>query len=259
LAKRAAWLGTLIGGIMRLEWGKGPPQYDRGIDQGVLYLDDAAVPWNGLVSVNELESGSVNTENYFDGKRLHISQETGDFAGVIEAFTYPDVFAEYNGFGDREEHRRFGFSYRTQYGDRYKIHLVYNVLVSDDARSWSTMSASLDPSLFNWQIHAAAEPVPGASPAGRLTMEVPRDPSVLASLEDILYGTETTDPRLPSPAEIVELYESATLLRITYNGDGTYTATGPDSMVRLLGDGRFELDSPTLQPAGNGKFVISSY
>lgn len=245
--------------MTRLEWGKGPREYDRGVDQGVLYLDDTAVPWNGLVSVNEMESGSVTNENYFDGMRLPPSQENGEFAAVIEAFTYPEVFSEYNGWSEREEYRRFGFSYRTQYGDHYKIHLVYNVMVQDDARAWSTLSNTLDPSLFNWRISAAAAPIPGASPAGRLTIEVPSDPLVLASLEDILYGTETTDPRLPPPAEIVELYEAATLFRITYNGDGTYTATGPDSMVRLLGDGRFEINAPTVQSVGPGKFAISSY
>jgi hypothetical protein len=244
---------------MRLEWGKGPRQYDRGVDQGVLYLDDTAVPWNGLVSVNELESGSIDTEHYFEGNRIHISQENGDFKAVIEAFTYPDVFAEYNGFGEHEEYRRFGFSYRTWYGDTYKIHLVYNVLVQDDARAWRTMSAVLDPSLFNWRISAAAEPVPGASAAGRLTMEAPRDPSVLSSLEDILYGTETTEPRLPDPAEIVELYEAATLLRITNNGDGTYTAIGPDDMVRDLGDGRFEINAPSVARVDSNRYAISSY
>lgn len=244
----------------RLKWGERPPMYDQGIDQGVLYLDGTAVPWNGLVSVDERASGEVNVDHYFDGTRIHISQESGDFEARISAYTYPDVFAEYNGYSDRDEYRRFGFSYRTQHGlDDHKLHLVYNVLVRDDLREWTTLTERPDPSLFNWDIYAASEPVPGASPAARLMMEAPRDPSILSMVEDILYGTDTTEPRLPSPAELVALYEAATVLRITYNGDGSYTAEGPDDVVRILADGRFEIDAPTVFFLDHDTFVVNSY
>lgn len=246
--------------MTRLVWGQGPPMYDLGVDRGVLYLGETALPWNGLVSVDEAATGSVNVEHYFDGNRIHISQETGDFEGKLTAYTYPDLFAEYNGYSDRDDYRRFGFSYRTQHGaDSHKLHLVYNVLVRDTSRAWSTISDRPNPSLFDWDIYAASEPVPGASPAARLTMEAPRDPSVLEEIEDILYGSDTTEPRLPSPAEIVDLYEAATLLRITYNGDGSYTAEGPDSMVRLLADGAFEIDAPTAFFVDEDIFTVHSY
>lgn len=245
----------------RLTWGDpAGPLYDQGIDRGVLYLDGTAVPWNGLVSVDEGASGLVDTEHYLDGNRLHISQETGDFEARISAFTYPDVFAEYNGYSDRDEYRRFGFSYRTQHGpNSYKIHIVYNVMVRDDSRSWDTLSADIDPSLFSWDIYASEIPIPGASPAARLMMESPRDPSVFETIEDILYGKGEVEPRLPDPAEIVELYEAATILRITYNGDGTWTATGPDEMVQPLDDGRFELNAPSAFFIDQDSFVVNSY
>lgn len=242
-----------------LTWGELPPMYDQGVDRGVLYLEDAAHPWNGLVAVDEKETGAIETDHYFDGNRLHISQELGDFEATISAYTYPDAFAEYNGYSDRETYKRFGFSYRTQFGEGYKIHVVYNVLVRDDSRSWVTESSAPNPSLFNWDIYGSDVPILGASPASRMTLEVPRDETVLAKLEDILYGTDTTEPRLPDPAEIIELYEEATLLRITYNGDGTYTASGPDSMVQILEDGRFRLDTPSAFLIAEGIFTVHSY
>lgn len=246
--------------MTRLAWGEGPPMYDQGVDHGVLYLDGTAVPWNGLVSVEEVATGEVDVDHYFEGNRVHISHEIGDFQAKISAYTYPDVFSEYNGYSDVEEYRRFGFAYRTRHGlDGYKLHLVYNVLVNDDQRSWSTMSARTDPSLFAWDIHAAPEPVPGARPAARLMLESPRDPSVLKGLEDILYGTETTEPRLPDPAEVVELYEAATLLRIVYHGDGSYSASGPDHMVQELEDGRFALSAPTVFFLSHDIFAVNSY
>lgn len=243
----------------RLIWGDKLPIYDQGVDQGVLYLDGTGVPWNGLVGVNEKATGAVDTDHYFDGNRIHITQEKEDFEATVSAYTYPDAFAEYNGYSEREIYKRFGFSYRTQYGDEgSKIHLVYNVLVRNDSRSWTTESNRPDPSLFNWDIHGAAVPVPGASPAARLIMEAPRDPSVLSALEDILYGTSTTEPRLPYPDELVELYEAATLLRITYNDDGSYTASGPDSILRALEDGSFEIDSPSAFLLEGGIFTVNS-
>lgn len=245
--------------MSRLKWGEGSRLFDRGVDQGVLYLDDTAYPWNGLAAVNEKPAGYVDTEHYFDGQRLHITQETGDFEATISAYTYPDAFAEYNGYSDREVYKRFGFSYRTEYGDGHRLHLAYNVLVRNDELSWKTLSERSDPSLFHWDIYGTPVPVPGASPSARLMMEEPRDPGILRAIEDILYGSDTTEPRLPDPPELLELYEAATLLRVTYHYDGTYTVTGPDSMVRLLADGVFEVEAPTAFFLSHDIFVISSH
>lgn len=245
--------------MTRLEWGVGPKPYDLGIDHGVLYLGDSAVPWNGLVSVDERNSGTVNADYYFEGNRLSVTQDTGDFEAVISAYTYPDIFAEYNGYGPKDDYQRFGLSYRTQHGQDYKLHIVYNVLVRDDARQWKSIAATIDPSLFSWDIYAAAIPIPNAAPASHLTMELPYNDQVFADLEDILYGTDTTDARLPDPAELVELYESATRLRIIYNGDGTYTAIGPDDMVHLLPNGDFELTAPSVFLMEQDIFVVNSY
>lgn len=245
--------------MTRLIWGEGPRLYDQGLDQGVLYLESAAVPWNGLVSVAERDSAIVNADLYFDGNKLAVKQDTGEFGATIAAYTYPDVFAEYNGYSPKQTYRRFGLSYRTDHGDGYKIHIVYNILVDDGSRIWKTIGDRVDPSLFSWDIYASSLSIPGASPASHLVIEVPRDGAVFDAVEDILYGTDLTDPRLPDPAELIELYEEATLLRITYNGDGTYTASGPDDMVQLLGDGRFSLTAPTVIPIDQDIFVVNSY
>jgi hypothetical protein len=245
--------------MTRLVWGEGPRLFDLGVDQGVLYLDGEGVAWNGLVSVNERATGRLDTEHYFDGNRLHISQDLGDFEATVSAYTYPDAFAEYNGYSERDIYQRFGFSYRTQHGDNHKIHLVYNVLVRNDSRAWKTLADRPDPSLFAWDIYASAVKIPGASPAAHLVMETPRTETALAALENILYGTDTTDPRLPEPEELVELYEAAALLRITYNGDGTYTASGPDDMVHILPDGRFEINAPSAFLINEDLFVVNSY
>lgn len=245
--------------MTRLIWGDGPRLFDYGLDRGVLYLDGAGVPWNGLVSVDETATGSVDVDYYFDGTRLWVSQETGDFEANIAAYTYPDVFSEYNGYSERNVYQRFGFSYRTQHGEGYKLHIVYNALINDSERKWSTVNKTLDPSLFQWGITTSAVPIPGASPAARLTIEVDPESTTFGTIEDILYGTDEMDPRLPDPEELYELYESATLLRILYHDDGSYTATGPDTMVRDLGNGSFELTAPSVYLDAQDIFTVSSY
>ena len=244
--------------VAQLEWGALPPMLEQGVDRGVLYLDEGAVPWNGLVSVEEKESGWIESNHYFEGNRVHISQDVGEYGARISAFTYPDVFAEYNGYS-KPEARKFGFSYRTQHGDSHRIHLVYNTWVRTDARSWQTAGSTADPSLFTWDLYTSPVQVPLGAPTARIIVEAPRDPTVLERVEAILYGSAEQDPRMPDPFELVDLYEAATRLQITRHPDGRYTASGPDDMVRLLPDGRFEINSPTAIVLDAGIFTVTSY
>lgn len=245
--------------MTRLVWGELPPIYDYGVDRGALYLKNTGVAWNGLVAVDEKAVGETDSEFYFDGQRRLILTDLGDFAASVSAYTYPDAFAEYNGYSPEEIYQRFGFCYRTQRGEGYELHLVYNVLVRDTSRTWVTETNRPMPSTFDWDIYGATLPVPGARPSAHLTVSSESDAIVLAELEDILYGTVGVNPRLPKPAEVLDLFEDHTVLRITNNRDGTWTASGPDDMVRILPDGRFEIDSPSAIFVNPDVFVVDSY
>lgn len=246
--------------MTRLEWGVGKSPFVQGVDHGVLYLDEGAVPWNGLVSVTEVETGSVDVSNYFDGVRLAVVEDIGDFRGTIEAYTYPDVFAEYNGYSEREIYKRFGLSYRTEKGDGgHLLHLVYNALIMPTELAWKTVAAQVDPSLFTWNAKAEPERVLGARPTAHMILDTEDMHDVTSAIQDVLYGTDTTEPRLMTPDELVELYESATTLRITYHADGSYTASGPSDVLEIFDDGSFLIKAPTAQPTSAGSFQVSSY
>lgn len=244
--------------VTRLEWGDEARLFEMGVDQGVLYLATGAVPWNGLVSVKEEISADVDTSYYFDGQRAHVLVQSEDYAGSIQAYTYPDIFAEYNGFGPRETYKRFDFSYRVEHGDAYQIHLVYGALVNNNARSWNSTSDKVDPSLFVWDISAKVQPVLGSRPTAHMVIDSEELSWVRETIEDVLYGTDTSDPRMPTPVELVDIYESATSLRITRNGDGTYTASGSDDMLRVNPDGSFDILAPSAYPSKTGKFTVRS-
>lgn len=247
---------------MRLEWNQA--LYEAGLDRGVLYLGPTAVPWNGLVGVEEKAHGSIDTTLYFDTKRRRISQESGVFEAAVEAFTYPKEFNPYDGHDGEasgQPRARFGMSYRTQEADGYRIHLVYNATVAPSVAKRKTIEAVTSASTFNWDIHTTPMDIPGAKPGSHLMIRThdARYPDAVVALEDILYGTETTPARLPSPTEVINLFESYVIFRITYHGDGTWMAEGPDEMVYETENGEFVLDAPSVFPMDEGSYQASSY
>lgn len=245
--------------MTRLVWGQGARPVDEGLDQGVLYSDESAVPWNGLIAVKENDDSSVSLDQYIDGIRTVITQQLGDFSASLEAFTYPDEFIAYDGYSDDPSNKRFGLSYRTPHGNGHHIHVVYNALARPQIRSWKTLAAQTEPDAFVWDISAAAIDVPGASPTAHLMIDTNLTPEVIPTVEGWLYGTATEDPRLPTPLEFVNLFESATILRITYNPDGSWTATGPDEFFEIKPDGTFSITAPTASHLDPGYFDVRSY
>ena len=237
--------------MSRLDWGGFDPQYYQGLDRGVVYLPDEAIAWNGLVSMVETTTENLNVEHYFDGVRTHISKEMGEFEASAKVYTYPPFFDE--------EPRPFGMSYRVENNHGHQIHLLYNVMAFSESISWLTNTASVNPHLFGFRIIGIPKAHLSYSPTIHLTLEAGEDKYVTDQVEALLYGDANNDARLPGPAELVELYSTMLTLKITYHNNGTYTAEGPDDVVRVLSDGRFELNTPTATPLDAGRFRVSSY
>lgn len=248
-----------------LEWGKGHRLYDQGLDQGVLYGEGPGVAWDGLVSVDEQDTGEIDTEHYYDGRRIHISHQSGHYKASLRAYTYPDELETFIEGHSGLSQKRFGLSYRSHHEDHWRIHLVYNVALSVGDRAFTTDSDQSNPSLFGWEISGTDVDIPGATPASHLIVDsllteedLSNGPGLLDELQDILYGTETTDPRLPSPTEVVTLYGAYSVFKVTYHGDGTYSITAPDSMLTVNADGSFVAQSPTVFPIDPNTFIASS-
>jgi hypothetical protein len=129
---------------MRLNWDQASRAYESGLDRGVLYFGAAAVPWNGLISVEADDTGEVFDEYYIDGVRYVVVQSEGDFGAKVSCFTYPDELDSIAG--------PFGFTYRVQVGEYHQIHLVYNAYGRMQAQSWSTLSDRQTTSDINWDI-----------------------------------------------------------------------------------------------------------
>jgi len=262
--------------VTRLNWGTpGSRQYETGVDRGVLYVGvQAGVPWVGLSSVDESPSGGENKAYYMDGvKYLNVSSAE-EFEATINAFTYPPEFAQCDGtaevrsglFVTHQRKKQFGFSYRTTLGNDtegdghgYKIHLVYNALAAPSQRSYSTTSNSTEPTSFSWNITTKPPAMAGYRRTAHIVIDSrDTDVVVLKAVEDALYGDELNSPRLPSLSELKEMYDQLFDLVVVDNGDGTYTATGPDSVIQVLNDEIWQITSPAAVNIDDDTFTLTS-
>lgn len=232
--------------------------FQTGVDRGVLYLsDNTGVAWNGITSVEETPN-QEDKEFYLDGVKFLEHIVPGNYQGKLQAFTYPDEFEPMLGIGTDGSGLRlhdqppkpFGLSYRTLIGNDisgtdygYKLHLLYNLRAIPDASSFVSMSDAVTPTPFTWTLRGTPVVVSGFRPTAHVSIDSTRvEPAALAEIEEMLYGTPETTPTLPSLGDLLALIASESMIVITDNGDGTWSATGPDSLVELIDADTFQIE-----------------
>lgn len=215
----------------------GEHYYENGVDHAVLYLASTdgtyptGVAWNGITSVSESPSGADANKQWADNINYLTLYGAEEFGATIEAFTYPDEFAECDGSAllvtgvtvGQQPRKGFGLSYRTKIGNDtvgqdfgYKIHLIYGCRAAPSDRSYESINDSPDPITFSWEISTTPVAVPGHAPSAQIIIDS-RDftteaaKAKLKAFEDILYGTDPatgttggTVARLPLPAEVIQ-------------------------------------------------------
>lgn len=216
--------------MSRLVWDKtGERLYETGVKNGVLYIPTSGVyskgvAWNGLTAVTESPSGAEATALYADDIKYLSLMSTEEFGATIEAYTYPDEFAECDGSADiadgvtigQQTRKTFGLCYKTTIGNDvdgnghgYKLHIIYGALASPSEKAYATINDSPEAITFSWEITTTPVNVTGAKPTASLVIDSTKaDPTKLAALEDILYGKDgdgDAEPRLPLPDEIKTL------------------------------------------------------
>jgi hypothetical protein len=214
--------GAIMG---KLAWDlPGDRVFEVGVSQGVLYIDNAGVPWNGLTSVTEEASDAEATPYYLDGIKYLELVPNEDFAATIEAFTYPDEFAACEGiklvanglYAGLQPRIPFGFSYKVLVGDDsegtdlgYKIHLVYNALAAPGSKSNRTVGERTDPNTFSWAITARPPQDVGVRPTSHFVIDSRKVPAgLLAIVEDVIYGNVLAQSRLPSVSELLFIFDN---------------------------------------------------
>ena len=214
--------------MSKLVWDQtGERLYETGVKKGVLYPQKAGgtyadgVAWNGLTAVTESPSGAEVTPLYADDIKYLNLLSTEEFGATIEAYTYPDEFGQCDGSANiatgvsigQQSRKAFGLSYRTTLGNDvdgndfgYKIHIIYGAKAAPSEKGYQTINDSPEAISFSWEISTTPVEVTGFKPTAKVVIDSTKvDATKLAALEDILYGTESAEPRLPLPDEIATL------------------------------------------------------
>ena len=217
--------------MSKLVWDQtGERLYETGVKYGVLYVQEGAaypkgVAWNGLTAVTESPSGAEATALYADDIKYLNLMSAEEFGATIEAYTYPDEFMACDGSASLSEgvyigqqaRKSFGLCYRTTIGNDvvnndygYKLHLIYGALASPSEKAYSTINDSPEAITFSWEVSTTPVNVTGHKPTACLTIDSTKvAPEKLAALEEVLYGKEQAEPRLPLPDEVVQIMTAA--------------------------------------------------
>ena len=221
--------------MAKLVWDKtGERLYETGVKNAVLYVRDSSgtytkgVAWNGITAVTESPSGAESNPLYADDIKYLNLISNEDFGATIEAYTYPDEFAECDGSAEliagvkigQQKRKTFGLCYRTTLGNDvdgndhgYKLHMIYGATAAPSERAYATINDSPEAITMSWELSTTPVSVTGHKPTAHLEIDSTKvKAEELASLEEILYGKDgdtQADPRLPLPDEIAALFTAA--------------------------------------------------
>lgn len=212
--------------MAKISWSNpGDRIFEAGVDRGVLYVGtDPGVPWTGLVSVNQGQSGGEAKPRYLDGVKIGNRMTPEEFEATIEAFTYPLEFEVCDGTAridnglrlGQQKRKAFGMTYRTKVGNDleglshgYKIHFLYNLKAEPSDHGHKTLTNETSPVTFTWKVTSRPQRIAGHRPSAHFwidSRDVPAE--LLQILEDVIYGTDLLAPRLPTAAELIFMFDS---------------------------------------------------
>lgn len=220
--------------MVALTWdGTGDRIFETGVDHGVLYIPDTTgaystgVAWNGLVTVTESPSGAEASPQYADNIKYLNLTSAEEFGATIEAFTYPDEFGQFDGSAEpnpgvylgQQARKTFGLAYRTRVGNDlegadygYKLHLIYGAQAAPSEKAYGTINDSPEAITFSWELTTTPVAVGTIGsvtykPTASLTIDSTKvNAASLATLEGTLFGSASTEPELPLPAEVIAMF-----------------------------------------------------
>ena len=218
--------------MAKLVWDEsGKRVYETGVRNGVLYVQDEqgaytkGVAWNGLTAVTESPSGAEPTALYADDIKYLELFSAEEFGATIEAYTYPEEFEACDGSASlgkgvtigQQDRKAFGLCYRTVIGhdikgneNGYKLHLIYGAKAKPSEKAYATVNDSPEAITFSWEVSTTPVNVAGFKPTASITIDSTKiEANKLQQIEALLYGGDSTEPKLPLPDEIKQIIAAA--------------------------------------------------
>lgn len=218
--------------MSRLTWNKtGDRLYETGVEECALFpqATDGTYPlgvaWEGITNVTESPSGAEPTKLYANDTVYATMMSAEELGGSIEAYTFPDEFAECDGSATvakgvkigQQTRKAFGLAYKTLIGNDivgtaygYKLHVIYGATASPSEKAHATVNDSPEAQTMSWEFTTTPVAVTGAKPTASIEIDsTTADADKLAALEAMIYGSESSEPKLPTPDEIIALMGGA--------------------------------------------------
>ncbi len=237
--------------MSRLKWDQvGERLYKTGVDRCVVYpMTNGEYPkgvaWNGITAINESPSGAESNKQYADNMAYLNLISAEEFAATIEAFFYPDEFAECDGSAEavtgvtikQQTRKPFGLCYRTLLGNDtdgtdygYEIHCIYNGMAAPSEASNSSVNDSPEAAAMSWEVSTTPVEVTDYKPTAHLVINSTKvDASALKAFEDIIYGkdaegdNQAVEPKLPLPDAIIAQFTVVEETNNTQQGNESST------------------------------------
>lgn len=262
--------------MSKLTWGKdvGVKDYQLGVDHGVLFVMSngvygAGVAWNGLVGVTEQPAGAEPTKVYADNKVYGVLLSPETLGLTIEHISAPDEFYPCDGASVQngviitgQPRSMFAFAFRTKVGDEtssekgYLLHIVYGCLSGVAEKAYKTIGDSPEVITFSRTITTTPVVMDDDVTTTALIVLDSRviGLTAMAAVEDLLYGTASTESSLPTPDEIIALCEPFTAA-ITFASPLVSKAKDSDVPLSCNVDCEWTTNSPK---AGTGVIQLTS-
>lgn len=214
------------------------------------------VAWSGVSKITESPDGADAQEIWADDIKYAAYRAAEKFNGGIEAYTYPDEWAECDGSAilegfmavGQQTRKPFGLAYVTTVGSDtegfeagYKLHLIYNATVSPSSRDYETMNDSPDAISFSWDFETTPINFEGHKATSHLEFDSVKAAAIgrtadLEALLAIVYGSANTNSRLPLPDEIYNmLHNDVETYSVNLRTMGGVLAAGKDIKYYITG------------------------
>ena len=264
--------------MAKLKWDQaGEKLYETGTKQGVLFVKQTkeegvwyrpGVAWNGLTAVTESPSGAEESPLYADDIKYLSLRSNEEFGASVEAYTYPDEWAECDGsaslasgvFVGQQTRRGFALAYITTLGNDtegndygQKLHLIYDAMASPSEKSYATINDSPEAVTFSWEltttpIDMSFDGGPELKKSATIVIDSTKlDPDTDANSQkwneicDLVFGTDGTYEEESveagvNPKELGLYVKNGSTYTLTedttpQNGTQYYTNTGKDSKM----------------------------
>ena len=234
--------------MSRLKWDEDTKRYyETGVDRVVLYVSNSAEAWSGITAINESPSGAEPSKIYADNIVYGVVMSPEEDALTIEAFAYPEVFNKCVGYEEigrgaylgQQAHIPFGICWRSNIGSDkdpnrgYKLHMAPILYASPSEDSNSTINDGPEQKTFSWSATAIPVKIDEELSTSMIVLDSRYFKksglmNALKSIEDILYGTEKTRPRMIQPGEILSI---STRSRMLLDNNGNSILDSNDEMI----------------------------